>query len=312
MEKQTRWVGIIYVLVGAILWGIAGAVAQRLFEEGIVVGWLVAVRLLTSGTLLLICALFSKNRHLVFKVWSDRKSTFSMLIFSIFGMLAVQYTFLVSIQLGNAAVATLLQYQAPIFIIIYFVLTKVTKLKARDVIAVLLAVTGTYLLLTNGSFNELAVPFSSVVWGLLSGIILAFYTIYAAHLIKKWGSLIVIGWSMIIGGTSVAIFNPPWRVDVSGWTPNTVYLLIFVVIFGTMVAFWLFVESLKSLKPEETTLLGTVEPLAAVLTSILWLQIPFGEYQILGTILILGMIVYLSVFKDKKEITPAPALKRTG
>ena len=42
-----------------------------------------------------------------------------MILFGLFGMLAVQYTYFASIKEGNAAVATLLQYLAPIFITVY-------------------------------------------------------------------------------------------------------------------------------------------------------------------------------------------------
>lgn len=304
MDKQ-RLIGILYVLIGAILWGIAGTVGQRLLQgEGIPVDWLVALRLTISGSLLLVVALFSKHRKLVFQVWRDLRSTLSLLVFSIFGMLAVQYTFMVSIELGNAAVATLLQYQAPVFIFIYLVIRRMTVINARDIFAIILAVTGTFLLLTNGSIHELAVPIPSVVWGLISGVTLAFYTLYAAHLIKKWGSLIVIGWSMVIGGTCLAIYHPPWNIDTTGWTMDTGLLLLFIVIFGTMIAFWFYVESLRFLKPAETTLLGTVEPLTAVFSSVIWLKISFGELQLLGMILILLMVVYLAVFKDKRKDIP--------
>lgn len=309
MAKNARWLGIILVLIGAIFWGIAATVSQRLFDEGITVGWLVAVRLISSGLLMLIIVLLSKKRHLVFLPWKNGKDAISLLIFSYLGMVAVQYTFMISIDHGNAAVATLMQYQAPIFVILYYILRKVAQLTMRDVIAVTLSLAGTFFVLTNGSFSELVVPLPSVVWGLISGVALAFYTIYASLLIRKWGSLVVIGWSMMIGGLSVAFFHPIRDVDTSAWTSSTVIMLIFVVFFGTFVAFYFFVESLQYLQPSETTLLGTVEPLAAVLTTILWLQIPYGTYQIIGTVLIIGMIVFLSLFQEKKTVVPTRLIK---
>ncbi|WP_368652851.1 DMT family transporter [Ornithinibacillus sp. 4-3] len=309
MAKNARWLGIILVLIGAIFWGIAATVSQRLFDEGITVGWLVAVRLISSGLLMLIIVLLSKKRHLVFLPWKNGRDAISLLIFSYLGMVAVQYTFMISIDHGNAAVATLMQYQAPIFVILYYILRKVAQLTMRDVIAVTLSLAGTFFVLTNGSFSELVVPLPSVVWGLISGVALAFYTIYASLLIRKWGSLVVIGWSMMIGGLSVAFFHPIRDVDTSAWTSSTVIMLIFVVFFGTFVAFYFFVESLQYLQPSETTLLGTVEPLAAVLTTILWLQIPYGTYQIIGTVLIIGMIVFLSLFQEKKTVVPTRLIK---
>ena len=42
---------------------------------------------------------------------------------------------------------------------------------------------------------------------------------------------------------------------------------------GTAFAFYLFIDSLKYLSPKETTLLGTIEPVIAVVTSALWLGV---------------------------------------
>ncbi|WP_202078753.1 EamA family transporter [Caldalkalibacillus salinus] len=298
MNTQTRWIGFVLVLLGASFWGIGGTVAQRLFQgEGISVDWLVSVRLLVAGLIMIIIALLTHSNAHVFHIWKDKRAVKKLVIFGLCGMLAVQYTYMASISLGNAAVATLLQYLAPVFIIFYLIITKVSKLKFREILAVSLALTGTFFLLTNGSVDTLSVPFSAVVWGVLSGVALAFYTLYAGQLLDEWGSLNVIGWAMIIGGTVLGVFHQPWDVDMSGWTLETLIYLFFVVIFGTMIAFWFYLESLKYLKPQETSLLGSVEPLAAI-----WLQIPFGAFQMLGAGLILFMVIYLSIAEDKSEV----------
>ena len=46
---------------------------------------------------------------------------------------------------------------------------------------------------------------------------------------------------------------------------------------GTAFAFYLFIDSLKYLSPKETTLLGTIEPVIAVVTSALWLGVTFNQ-----------------------------------
>lgn len=55
----------------------------------------------------------------IFSIWKQRSDATKMILFGLFGMLAVQYTYFASIKEGNAAVATLLQYLAPIFITVY-------------------------------------------------------------------------------------------------------------------------------------------------------------------------------------------------
>ena len=55
--------GIFLVLIGAICWGVGGTVSQKLFQQyGIDVNWLVTVRLLISGGLLLFVHYRRKKR----------------------------------------------------------------------------------------------------------------------------------------------------------------------------------------------------------------------------------------------------------
>ena len=111
--------GFIFAITAAILWGFSGTFGQFLFQErGINVEWLITMRMLVSGLLLL---LFAKSweRAKVFLIWKNRKDAIQLLIFSITGMLAVQYTYFAAIQHSNAATATVLQYVGPILIAVF-------------------------------------------------------------------------------------------------------------------------------------------------------------------------------------------------
>jgi drug/metabolite transporter (DMT)-like permease len=307
---MNRKKGIFLVTTGALFWGIGGTVSQKLFQDfAIDVNWLVTTRLLISGILLLMMQFFMKDRSQIFGVWKKKKTAVPLIIFGLFGMLAVQYTYMASISHGNAAVATLLQYLAPAMIIIYLLLSKQEVLNRKDATTVLLALTGCFFLLTNGSFTELSVPAPAIIWGLLSGVSLAFYTLYAVPLLKQFDSLVIVGWAMVIGSTALGFIHPPWQMDDQSLTAESVFYLFFVIIFGTMIAFWFYIESLQHLAAKETSLLGNMEPLAAVFTSVFWLNIPFGTFQWAGTACIILMAVIVALSKESSRPKKASAKK---
>ena len=216
-------------------------------------------------------------------------------------MLGVQYTYFASIATGNAATATLLQYLAPVYIVLYVMVAQKHRPTKEVVFSILLALLGTFLLITNGSTKELKVPLISVVWGILSGVALAFYTLSSAQMLKKWHSTIVVGWGMVIGGGGMCFVFPPLPLPAVRWDVETWLLIFFVVVFGTLFAFLLFVESIRYLSPTESSLLSSVEPLSAVVASIAFLHVPFGLFQAIGAACIMVTVLLLSPKKERQS-----------
>ncbi|WP_145408363.1 EamA family transporter [Paenibacillus xylanexedens] len=302
VHLNSRKKGLFLVLTGAICWGVGGTVSQKLFQHyGIEVNWFVTVRLLIAGILLLTVQYFRPKCSQILDIWRNKATAFQLIIFGLFGMLAVQYTYMASIQHGNSAVATLLQYLSPVMIMLYLIWRKQAVLGSKDLISISLALGGCYLLLTNGSISQLSVPFIAIIWGLLSGVSAAFYTLYAAKLIRQFDSLVIVGWAMIIGGTALSFIHPPWKFEFTSVPLEAYGYLIFTIVFGTMIAFWFYVESLQSLSAKETSLLGSAEPLAAVATTVIWLQEPFGLFQWLGTACIVTLVILMQMNKEKQE-----------
>ncbi len=295
--------GIVMVILASTFWGLSGTAAQVLFQRyGISPSWLVDVRLTLSGTLLLVIQLLRGNGRKVFFVWHGLKDAFAIILFGLFGMLGVQYTYFVTIQYGNAATATLLQYLGPVVIIIYTAFRYLKIPSKKEILAAGLAVIGTYLLVTNGSLYTIIIPFLALVWGLGSAIALAFYTIFPKQLLLKFGSVSTAGWGMLIGGFVFSIFSKPWVATSSVPISFTVILLVlFVVVFGTFLAFYLYIDSLRSISPTEASLLSCAEPLSASFVSIIWFHIHLGFFSWLGAACILGTIIVLALGNPMKK-----------
>lgn len=216
-------------------------------------------------------------------------------------MLLVQYAYMASINYGNAAIATLLQYIAPAYIILWFIIRKKETFKLFDVIVILLTLTGTFLSLTNGSLDSFMVSSSSMIWGIISGLSLAFYNIYASNLLSKFPAILVVGWAMLISGILMNFKAPIWQFTISQIDISVILYLAFGIILGTAMAFFFFIKSLNYLSAKETTLFGTIEPVMAIVASALWLKVVFLSIQLLGIVLIIILILVLSLKKDRER-----------
>lgn len=293
--------GIWMVLSATVLWGLSGTVAQYLFQHTeIVVKDLVFIRLFVSGLLLLCLAAINEGSKKVWSIWTDFSSNYRLVIFGILGMLAVQYTFFEAIAKGDAATATLLQFLGPLFITIYVALRAFRLPTMQELFAVGLALLGVGLLVTNGRFTELAVSQEAVLWGLASAAALAFYTLYPIPLLNKWSSALVIGWAMTIGAVGLAVIQPPWSILELNWSLSLVGFVLFVVVLGTLIPFYLYLESLRYIKPSETSILSSAEPLAAAISAVVWLNVSFGWFQALGGACIMITVIVISKAKNKE------------
>lgn len=300
MKKRTagqRNSGVTKAIVAAILWGVSGTCAQFLFERrGVSPEWLVAIRLLTAGVVLLLFA--SIRREKIFRIWGVKGEVIQLVIFSLLGMLAVQYTYFITIKYSNAATATILQFTGPVIIMLYLALRSRTAPKGLENLALVFAVTGTFLLVTHGKFSELVITVPALVWGLISAMAVAFYSIQPSRLLKKHSSVVVVGWGMLLGGIAISFVHPPWHVA-GDWDLAALGNTSFVILFGTLVAFYLYMLSVKAIGAQSASLLASGEPLSATIISVFWLGVQYGAVEWFGSLLIIST-VFLIVSTGRK------------
>ncbi|WP_246944659.1 EamA family transporter [Bacillus pinisoli] len=297
IQPTHKLMGVTLVLIAAVLWGVSGTVAQYLFQmKGFGAGWLVVIRLLTAGLLMLVLS-YSKQKEKVWKVWGDRKDRVQLVIFGLLGMLGVQYTYFAAIESSNAATATILQYLGPVVILFYLVLRARRTPTYKELIVIVLALLGTFLLVTNGTVDSLSLSRAGLFWGLISAVALAFYTLHPAGLIKRWGTMVTVGWGMLIGGIGFSVVHHPWEVE-GTWGISTGLAIFFIIIFGTLIPFYCYLESLQYISASETSTLACAEPLSAAIVSIIWLHVSFGWVQWIGTLLIIATIILISRWRN--------------
>ncbi|MFR3729496.1 DMT family transporter [Lacrimispora sp.] len=290
--------GCIMTLSGGILWGLSGTCGQYLMQaKGLTADWLIPIRLVLAGILLLgVCAW--KDGKRVFQIIRERKDLVDIIIFGIFGMSMCQYTYFAAISYSNAGTATVLEYIGPVLVMLYVSFRTGKAPEKVELFAVILAVLGTVLLATHGNLKSLVISHQALFWGLVSAVTLAIYTVQPGRLLNKYGSMLVTGWGMMIGGILLCLFFRPWTMNVS--VDGTIIGgMAFIILVGTIIAFVCYMEGVKRVGPKKGSLFAAVEPVSATVFSVLLLHVSFGLMDLLGFVCIVSTIFLLT--KDKQR-----------
>lgn len=293
MALNKRGKGIILALLGGSFWGGSGVAGQYLLQDcGFATDWLVTSRMILAGIILLAIDA-AKNNGDIFGVWKKRLDVKDILLFSFAGMLVVQYSYFACIAYGNAAAATVLQYLMPAFIVLY-TMVKLRRLPPLvEILCVCLAISGTFLLVTHGEFGKLTIPLLALLWGIISGISGAIYTMTPKRLIRKWRATLIVGWGMLLGGIALAFITLPWPAT-GVWSVTSVAVFAYVILFGSVLAFWFYLGSTKYIQPTEAGVLASVEPVTAIILSVLLLGQSFELMDMAGSLCILVTVVILA------------------
>lgn len=299
-EKMERWKGIALIIFGSMLWGATGPMMEWILKNSdLSVPFFLTVRLIVAGVSIL-TFLRIKGKQ-VFTIWKEPSWLKQLVIFGIFGMLGVQYTFVAAIEASNASIATLLQFLGPIYIVLYISWRSKMFPPRYQIIGIIGTLIGLFFLLTNARFDQLLISKEGLLWGLAVGVAFAVYTVYPARLMKEWGVLVVVGWGMLMGGVVLAVISQVWRSD--EWNQLAIFpinlITFFIILIGT-IAFILFLTSMKYITAVETSILSSMEPLTAMIISVIWLGQVFGAWQYFGVVVMLIFVTWLSIAGEKK------------
>ena len=288
--------GAALTILGGLLWGFSGTCGQFLLQrKGITSEFLVPVRLMSAGAILLaLCLLRERGR--VFDVF--RHDAAGIVVFGIFGMSMCQYTYFSAIAASNAGTATVLQYTGPVLILVYLSLRERRLPRPTEVLAIALALTGTFLLATHGRPGSMALSVQALCWGLLSAVALAVYTVQPGRLLQTYGSAVVTAWGMIIGGAMLCVLFRPFsmqvRMDLGG-----LLAMAAIVLLGTVAAFSAYMEGIRCVGPKKGSLYASIEPVSAAVFSSLFMGARFTGMDVAGFACILSTIFLLAM--DKRD-----------
>lgn len=206
--------------------------------------------------------------------------------------------FFLSIGTNGAGLATILQFASPIFIYLYLVVRREKSVFLMEVIYIILTFMGVFFIVTKGNLGHLDVSLFGILVGIASAMAVAFYTIQPRQVIGEYGSPIVVGWGMLLGGTGFQFAQPIWRPGFEV-TVQVVLYMAFIIVIGTAIAFTCYLASVNYIDASLSNIIAALEPLVANVLSVVILGQRWSFTQMIGIIIVIISVIRFANYSEK-------------
>lgn len=228
--------------------------------------------------------------------------------FGVFGLALVHFTYFQAIALTNVATAILLEYLAPVLVLVVSVAALGERFTWSLPVAVGLSVLGCAMVVGAVGGSGLEVSAGGLFWGLASALFFAIYTLtgkYAADRYSAW-TLLTYGlgaamlfWLAYLGGPGTVL-----RV-VSD--PRGAVAVLFIAVVSTVVPFGVFLKALEFIDATKASVTATLEPFIAGLAAWWLLRETLTGLQLAG-----GLIVVAAILVAQRPMRARPDIPPVG
>lgn len=293
--------GYLYIAAAAFSWGIAASLGRAAFTG----------RLLPAGQALQIDPLILSQSRTTFSFlvlflvlvvrrgWKQLKvpsaDSGRIVLLGVLGVAASNYFYYLAIQKTNVATAIILQYTAPILVLLYMVARRRQKATLRRVSAVALAVVGSALAIGVVGAGGFRLNPVGVLAAMLAAISFSFYNIAGHNILARYDRWIVLLYTTFSAGAFWLVVNPPWKLAAAHYSAQAWgFLLVFAVV-SVLAPFSLYFAGLQHLEPTRAIVVSCLEPVFSIIIAAIALGEGMRPVQVLGMVVVLAAIVLVQL-----------------
>ncbi len=295
--------GYLLVVLAAACWACGGLLAKWLFTEAgtATEGWLVpplgiavdplrlaAARAMMSAVIL--WAYLILRRPVTLRV--ELRQLPFLTVFGVIGLALVHFTYFKTISLTGVATAILLEYLAPIIVLVLSVLLLGERLTLALPASVILSVTGCALMVGVIGGGGLRIGPEGLAWGLASAVVFAGYA-----LMGRWAAPRFSPWTLLAYGLAAA--SAFWLVVLGGpgpvlglvARPEALLAVVALAVVSTIVPFGAFLKALHHIEATKASITSTIEPVFAGLVAWFLFAERLSAAQLAGGALVIVAVV---------------------
>ena len=299
--------GYLYIASATFLWGVSATLGRaaftgRLLHGGAAAGQntlaqispLILSQSRVTFTFLALLAILAASRgaRRLRLPWVDVGRTF---LLGTLGTAGSNYFYYLAIERTNVATAIILQYTAPIWVLLYAVARRMQKPTLERFAAVGLAVAGSGLVINIFNGGGLRLDPLGVTAALLAAFSFAFYNVFGHSILLRYDRWIVLLYTTFGASLFWMALNPPWKIAAAHHSGGQwLFLLIFAAV-SALAPFSLYAAGLQHLDPTRAIVASCLEPVFAIVIAALVLGEVVQPIQAAGVVLVLLAIVVVQM-----------------
>lgn len=296
--------GYIMILCAALLWGVSATAAKSLLNQQIDTVLIVQTRV--SFSCLLMLAFYLLFRRDILRV--PFRDMWRFALVGVIGVAGANFTYYFTIRESTVATGILIQYTAPLFVMMYAAFSKEEEFTLLKLIAAVVSLAGCFLAV--GGYDAAVLKITPL--GLLSGagsvVCFAFLTIYTRRVLARYNMWTVTFYSITFASLFWLVVNPPWNVMAQSPSGGMWGALFILAVVSVLIPHSLYFSALRYVVPSRAIITSTFEPIVAIITAAWFLGELLEPLQVVGALLVLAAIMLLQT----KEEAAVPLSVSTG
>lgn len=229
-------------------------------------------------------------------------------LIGILGVAASNYFYYLAIQKTNVATAIIVQYTAPIWVLLYTVARGQQRPTLQRVAAVGLAVTGIALVIGVFGGNGLRLDTIGLLAALLAAFSFAFYNIGGHDILARHDRWIVLLYTTCSAFLFWLLVNPPWKVIAAHYSGEQWLFLLLFSLLSVMAPFSFYFAGLQHLEPTRAIVVSCLEPVFSIVIAAVALGEIMRPLQVVGIIFVLAAIIVVQM-PDRQSTEPIPLVE---
>ena len=289
--------GYIYIGGSAIFWGISASLGRaaftgRLFSNSGIerISPLILSQARTGFSFVLVAVgllIFRGPRRLQMP-WRDLAKVLAL---GLGGVAASNYFYYLAIQRTNVATAIIVQYTAPIWVLLYMLARRIEKPTLSKLTSVLLAITGIALVIGLFGQGKLDLDSVGVIAALIAAFSFAYYNIGGHSILARYDRWVVLLYTTLAASLFWICVNPPSRIIAAHYSPMAWLFLFVFAVLSVLIPFSLYFAGLQYLDPTKAIVASCLEPVFTVVIAAVALHEVVRPLQALGIGMVLAAII---------------------